>query len=158
MFTFDNFYDNINETNRIIISTTKLSNNSYSDIFKIDSINNNKFIKISEKTILRRMYYSQIKDSNDNIYTEDYNIIKILNSDNNTILLTKYNQIKQDILSFPNLHKYHNIENIIQEIYDNSKFKLILENKRLIIEVNNKDKETINNIYNFIVKILDNNK
>jgi hypothetical protein len=96
------------------------------------------------------MYYSQKKDNN-NIYTEDYYMIENFEYNYLTLCVANYSQTEQDVLSFPNLNIYDYTEQINQKIYDCNNFKIILENKKIFIEFDKYDDDTLDKIYNLFV-------
>ena len=129
---------------QIDIYNNKLS--SLSNITKI--IKDNKNYK--EDNFVRTVYYSQKKD-NKYIYTEDYNFIENFEYKDLTLCIANYTQTEQDVLSFPNLNIYDYTEQINEKIYYCDNFNIIIENKKIFIEFNKYDNDTLNKIYDLFI-------
>jgi hypothetical protein len=122
---------------------------------RLESLSNIKKIIIENKNykeynFLRTVYYSQNRDNN-TIYTEEYKFIVNFEYKDLTLCIANYAQTEQNILSFPNLNVYDYTEQINQKIYDFNNFKIIIENKKIFIEFDKYDDETIDNIYNLFI-------
>lgn len=154
---FKNYTDN--KTTRIIIAPKYFGtvNMGQIDIYndKLEGLSNiikkikeNKNFKVYN--FIRTVYYSQKRD-NKTIYTEEYDFIKNFNYKDITLCIANYSQTVQDILSFPNLNIYDYTEEVNQYIYIYDNFNIILENKKIFIEINKYNDETLDNIYDLFI-------
>lgn len=165
----DNYYKNNDDTIRIYFSDIQNTNDNImtnmklfneKDIFFL--ISNLKYKQNNLiKTITTDHYYSQIRETNNkdkscDIYLLELDLLTTYNQNSITSYIIKYNKIKQDKLSFPNLHVYHFTKIINQHIIQLDKMKIIIEdNKYIYIEINkNYDNNILDNILDNIYKIL----
>ena len=116
------------------------------NIIKI--IKNNKNNK--EDNFVRTVYYSQKKD-NKRIYTEEYTFSENFEYKDYNLCISNYTTIDQDVLSFPNLNVYDYTEQINEKIYYCDNFNIIIENKKIFIEFDKYDDNTLDKICDLFI-------
>lgn len=108
-----------------------------------------------EIKFIRNMYFSQIRDKNENferIYTTDYNYISEFKK-TYTMYLIELDYKEYDKLTFPNLTKYHYTSNINKNILKIENISIIIENNNISIEFTNPNIDTLCEVINVINSI-----
>jgi hypothetical protein len=132
------------------------NDNNYKNmiISKLKDIAN---IKNIEYKIKREYYYSQIRDididrKREKCYVIEQKQLNTLKVNNIEFIINSFDLYTQDLQSFPDLHKYHNVTNIEKIEYIFNNIKLIFENNNIIIDLKKKyDLNDLTQIFDFII-------
>jgi len=137
--TEENFHS---EPNNNYYDYDLTNNKKYIDniLTNLIKLTNFKDIKTMQYTIKREHYYSQIRDidtkrKRERCYVIEEKQLNKLNFNNIDFIINLFDLYTQDLGSFPNLHKYHNVSDIERTEYIFDNIKLVFENNNIFIDI-----------------------
>jgi len=134
------------------------NNKKYIDniLINLTNLTNFKDIKTMQYTINREHYYSQIRDidvkrKREKCYVIEEKQLNKLNLNNIDFIINFFDLYTQDLETFPNLHKYHNVSDIERTEYIFDNIKLVFENNNIFIDLKKKyNNDELKKILNII--------